>query len=215
MATAFDGIGMGMLGSEKKYMSQNNPLSTALSGLKDFGIMYGMEKAGLFDYLNKMGEQKQAMMDKYPALGKKPDGSAAPPAAAASAPTSAAAPTINNAATADKNQDRFITDDEATATFQTTPINVKAETNPRVNSAPVQTAPIAPGAVAPLPEMNGINFSGVSPDMYQQRDASQDQTALAMQTGSPSTYPSPMNLPQYGQNSSGSGGLSSLLKLFA
>jgi hypothetical protein len=63
--------------------------------------------------------------------------------------------------------------------------------------------------------MNGINFSGVSPNMYQQRDASQDQTALAMQTGSPSTYPSPMNLPQYGQNSGGSSGLSSLLSLFA
>jgi hypothetical protein len=213
MATAFDGVGMGMLGSEKKYMSQDNPLSTAFKGLKDFGIMYGMEKAGVFDYLNKMGEQKQAMMDKYPGLSaKKPDGSAAPPAASApvSSVINATAPAADNSATVDNNQNPLITDEAAENVFK----NI-SETQP--NAIPTKVlAPstFQPGSAAP-PPVGGAQISGVSPDVMQPRNMGQDQ--LAMEVAS--APPPQMNLPQYGKQGGGGGGdalkiLTSLATLF-
>ena len=210
MATAFDGLGMGMLGSEKKYMSQENPLSSAFKGLKDFGIMYGMDKAGVFDYLNKMGEQKQAMMDKYPGLSaKKPDGSAAPPAASApvSSVINATAPAADNSATVDNNQNPLITDEAAENVFK----NI-SETQP--NAIPTKVlAPstFQPGSAAP-PPVGGAQISGVSPDVMQPRNMGQDQ--LAMEVAS--APPPQMNLPQYGKQGGGGGSsaLSALSSLF-
>jgi hypothetical protein len=208
MASAFDGVGMGMLGSEKKYMSQENPLSTAFKGLKDFGIMYGMEKAGVFDYLNKVGEQKQAMMDKYPGLSaKKPDGSAAPPAVSTpvSSVINAAAPAADNSATVDNNQNPLITDEAAENVFKNT-----SETQP--NAIPTKVlAPstFQPGSAAP-PPVGGAQISGVSPDVMQPRDVGQDQ--LAMEVAS--APPPQMNLPQYGKQSGGGGDIAQLAMKF-
>jgi hypothetical protein len=204
MATAYDGIGMGQLGSESRFMKGDNPLSSALKGLKDFGIMYGMEKTGLFDYLNKAGQQKQAMLDKYPGLAPK----------TANPPAGAAVPSVANPAPVAPN---------STGTVNTYPVNttVFENTVPPIDQAPanqpIQTQPPNNGMSTEdaADHSMGIKGSFMNPDLFKPRDATQDQTALAMQTASPSVYPSPMNLPQYGQNSGGSGGLSSLFTLFA
>ena len=205
MASAFDGIGMEMLGSEKKFMSQENPLSSAFKGLKDFGIMYGMEKAGVFDYLNKMGEQKQAMMDKYPALSgakKAPAGAVAPSGddyaswdTAAPAISGAAAPAADNSATADDNQNLLITDQAAEDLFKNT-----SGAQPVINKV-LPPAQVQPGSAAP-PPVGGAQISGVSPDVMQPRNMGQDQ--LAMEVAS--APPPQMNLPQYGKQGGGGGG---------
>ena len=209
---------MGMLGSEKKFMSQENPLSSAFKGLKDFGIMYGMEKAGVFDYLNKMGEQKQAMMDKYPALSgakKAPAGAVAPSGddyaswdTAAPAISGAAAPAEDNSATADDNQNPLITDQAAEDIFKNT-----SGQQPVINKV-LPPAQVQPGSAAP-PPVGGAQISGVSPDVMQSRNMGQDQ--LAMEVAS--APPPQMNLPQYGKQGGGGGGdalkiLTSLATLF-
>jgi len=68
MATAFDGVGMSQLGSEKRYMTGDNPISQGLKGLKDFAILSAMDKSGLVGFLNEMGQSKKDMMGKYPGL---------------------------------------------------------------------------------------------------------------------------------------------------
>jgi hypothetical protein len=55
MATAFDGLGMGMLGGERQYIKGGGPISELAKGLKDFAIVSGIQKSGLQEYLNKMG----------------------------------------------------------------------------------------------------------------------------------------------------------------
>lgn len=57
MATAFDGLGMGMLGSERQYINKGGPISEALKGLKEFAMVQGIAKSGLQEYLNKMGSK--------------------------------------------------------------------------------------------------------------------------------------------------------------
>ena len=189
MASTFEGLGTGMLGTDRSYVNHNNPLSSALSGLKDFGIMYGMDKAGVFDYLNKMGEQKQTMMDKYPALAKNPDGSAAPPAVSA--------PVTDNSATADNNQNTLISDEAADNLFKNT-----SETQPSaIPTKVLAPSTFQPGSAAP-PPVGGAQISGISPNAMQPRNMGQDQLALDMA----SAPPSQMNLKQYGQpGSSGIG----------
>jgi hypothetical protein len=201
MATAFDGIGMGMLGSERKYMSQENPLSTAFKGLKDFGIMYGMEKAGVFDYLNKMGQEKQAMMDKYPGLSaRKPDGSAAPPAASALAPAPAvSAPPVaaNTSAPVNATEDAPISDDAADNLFKNTS---GAQPGAVINQV-LPASTFTPGSAAPPPVVGGAQISGVSPNVMQPRNVGQDQLAMDVA----SAPPSPLNLPNYQKKGNGQG----------
>ena len=189
MASTFEGLGTGMLGTDRSYVNHNNPLSSALSGLKDFGIMYGMDKAGVFDYLNKMGEQKQTMMDKYPALAKNPDGSAAPPAVSA--------PVTDNSATADNNQNTLISDEAADNLFKNT-----SETQPSaIPTKVLAPSTFQPGSAAP-PPVGGAQISGISPNAMQPRNMGQDQLAMDVA----SAPPSQMNLKQYGQpGSSGIG----------
>ena len=77
MATAFDGLGMGMLGSERQYIKGGGPISEAAKGLKDFAIVSAIQKSGLQEYLNKMGAKSDQ---------------AVPPPADASAAINPAAP---------------------------------------------------------------------------------------------------------------------------
>lgn len=65
MATAFDGIGLGQLGSESRYMHGDNPINEAFKGLQDFAFLTAIDKSGLVGWLNKLGEQNQALKDKY------------------------------------------------------------------------------------------------------------------------------------------------------
>jgi hypothetical protein len=76
MATAFDGIGMSQLGSERRFMTGDNPISQGLKGLKDFAILSAMDKSGLVGFLNDLGQSKKDMMGKYPGLA--PAGAAVP-----------------------------------------------------------------------------------------------------------------------------------------
>jgi hypothetical protein len=76
MATAFDGIGMSQLGSERRFMTGDNPISQGLKGLKDFAILSAMDKSGLVGFLNNLGQSKKDMMGKYPGLA--PAGAAVP-----------------------------------------------------------------------------------------------------------------------------------------
>ncbi len=215
MATAFDGVGMGMLGSEKKYMSQDNPLSTAFKGLKDYGILRGMEKTGLFDYLNKIGEEKQAMMDKYPGMTgakKAPAGAVAPSGddyaswdTAAPAISGAAAPAADNSAIADDNQNPLITDEAAENVFKNT-----SETQPgAIPTKVLAPSTFKPGAAAP-PPVGGAQISGVSPDVIQPRNMGQDQLAMDV-----ASAPAPqINLPEYGKKSGGGGEIAQLAMKF-
>jgi hypothetical protein len=66
MASAFDGMGLGQMGSEKRFMTGNNPFSEALKGIKDFAILSAIDQSGLQGFLNEVGKNKQ------------PAGSAAP-----------------------------------------------------------------------------------------------------------------------------------------
>jgi hypothetical protein len=65
MATAFDGIGMSQLGSERRYMTGDNPISQGLKGLKDFAMLTAIDKSGLAGFLNDIGKQKQELENKY------------------------------------------------------------------------------------------------------------------------------------------------------
>jgi hypothetical protein len=192
MASPFANVGLGMLGSEQNYMHDENPLSTAFKGVKDYAILRGMEKTGLFDYLNKLGENKQAMMDKYPGLSaKKPDGSAAPPAAA---DTSTSVDAIQNVPISDEAADNLF----------------KNTSGAQPNASPTKVlAPstFKPGAAAP-PPANGAQFSGVSPNVIQPRNMGQDQLAMDATFAAPPQ----MKLPQYG---SGSNSIASTLGTIA
>lgn len=200
MASTFEGLGTGMLGTDRSYVNHNNPLSSALSGLKDFGIMYGMDKAGVFDYLNKMGEQKQTMMDKYPGLStKKPDGSAAPPVVSApvSGVTGAAPPAAADTSTSvDAIQNVPISDEAADNLFK----NTSGAQPGTVTNKVLPASTFVPGAAAQ--PVDGAQISGVSPNAMQPRNMGQDQLAMDVA----SAPPSQMNLKQYGQpGSSGIG----------
>lgn len=216
MATAFDGIGMGMLGSEKKYMSQDNPLSTAFKGLKDYGILRGMEKTGLFDYLNKIGEEKQAMMDKYPGMTgvkKAPVGAVAPSGddyaswdTAAPAIAGAAAPAADNSATADDNQNSLITDQAAEDLFKNTS---GAQPGAVINQV-LPASTFTPGPAAPPLVVGGAQISGVSPNVMQPRNMGQDQLAMDVA----SAPPPPLNLPNYQKKGNGQGEVAKLAMKF-
>jgi hypothetical protein len=66
MASAFDGMGLGQMGSERRFMTGSNPFSEALKGVKDFAILSAIDQSGLQGFLNEVGKNKQ------------PAGSAAP-----------------------------------------------------------------------------------------------------------------------------------------
>jgi hypothetical protein len=76
MATAFDGIGMSQFGSEKRFMTGNNPFSEGLKGIKDFAILSAIDQSGLQGFLNDIGKQKKEMEERN--KGGQPAGSVAP-----------------------------------------------------------------------------------------------------------------------------------------
>jgi len=219
----FDNLGLSQLGSESKYMNRENAFSTGMQGLKDFGIMYGMDKAGIYDFLNNAFAKKEEIKKKYSALNQtKPtvSNASAPPL---TAPTPVAPP-----------QNIFLPQN-ATESFPVLP------------QSPIQQAPLAPPTAqnifmpqnavesfpvlqdspierSPLPfmqpENNGMSIedaanrsmgiSSISPDSLMLRDPAQDQVAMNMN----SVPPPQMNLPQYGKQNNGQGTLMNIVKLF-
>lgn len=67
---------MSQLGSERRFMTGNNPFSEALKGVKDFAILSAIDKSGLQGFLNDVGKKKQEMENKN--KGGQPVGSVAP-----------------------------------------------------------------------------------------------------------------------------------------
>jgi hypothetical protein len=59
MASAFDGMGLSQMGSERRFMTGGNPFSEALKGVKDFAILSAIDKSGLQGFLNEAGKNKQ------------------------------------------------------------------------------------------------------------------------------------------------------------
>jgi hypothetical protein len=57
MATAFDGVGMGMLGSEKRFMTGDNALADAFKGLKTGLTVKAIGESGLGDFLTGLTQK--------------------------------------------------------------------------------------------------------------------------------------------------------------
>lgn len=57
MASAFDGVGMGMLGSEKRFMSGDNALADVLKGLKTGLTVKAIGESGLGDFLTGLTQK--------------------------------------------------------------------------------------------------------------------------------------------------------------
>lgn len=151
MATAFDGLGLGMLGSERRFMGGDNMLSQVLKGLKDYAIVAGLNKSGVIDYLNNIDKPKT------------PAGAVPPGAPVASTPAPSPAPM----ASVDNESMPTIADDAAMNVFNPVPMTapVQKQTNLETGNIPPKPLP-APGNV------------GVSPDLLKARNPAEDQVAL-------------------------------------
>jgi len=57
MATAFDGVGMGMLGSEKRFMTGENALADVFKGLKTGLTVKAIGESGLGDFLTGLTQK--------------------------------------------------------------------------------------------------------------------------------------------------------------
>jgi hypothetical protein len=63
MASAFDGMGLGMMGSEKRFMT-GSPISELTRMIPTALLGYGLYKSGAIDNLNDMFDPKKALQDK-------------------------------------------------------------------------------------------------------------------------------------------------------
>lgn len=151
MATAFDGLGLGMLGSERRYMSGDNILSDLLKGAKNAAFLGALHKSGVIDYLNNIDKPKA------------PAGAVPPAVPVASAPAAPAAPVVS----ADNESMPTIADDAAANVFNPNVVSspVLKQINPETGNIPPKPLP-APGSV------------GVSPDLLKPRNPAEDQVAL-------------------------------------
>lgn len=193
MATAFDSIGMGQLGSEKRFMTQSNPFSEALKGIKDFAILSAIDKSGLAGWLNTLGEQNQALKDKYKSAV--PAGAAVPDQPYAIKPIMAVDP---NAMAAPYMQPPVISSQPTTAPVQ-----------------PSQTEQKSLEDLAD--EAMGIKKSSLNSTINVGQDE-QSAEAFLNRASQPMAYPAPMNLPQYGNQGGGNNSsniLSTIATLFA
>jgi hypothetical protein len=63
MASAFDGMGLGQMGSEKRFMT-GSPISELTRMIPTALLGYGLYKSGAIDNLNDMFDPKKALQDK-------------------------------------------------------------------------------------------------------------------------------------------------------
>lgn len=66
MASAFDGMGLGQMGSESQFMKGDNPLREAFKGLKTGLILQGLQASGLPALLNKSSGTAGAVVPPAP-----------------------------------------------------------------------------------------------------------------------------------------------------
>jgi hypothetical protein len=199
MATAFDGLGMGQLGSEKRFMT-GSPISELTRMLPTALLGYGLLKSGAIDNLNDMFDPKKALQEKIKgAIAPNPN-----------------AGVINDGTKGYKPSDYY----------EAEPIANSNQGAAAMLPPPAVAQPVAPTSVAKpvpaqgnVPEINAddlvkeiIPSFKSSQNTLTPRDASQDIGMLQI-ASTPAAPPSPMNLPQYGQNGGGSA-LVDLTKLF-
>jgi len=195
MATAFDNIGMGQLGSERRFMTGDNAFSKGLEGLKDFAMLTAIDKSGLAGFLNDLGQSKKDMMAKYPGLA---------PANAAQPPNAQAQPVSPVAATEFSNQE---SNSNAGNPFASVPFN---NTNQPSEKSIEDAADEAMGL--------SKSTSFVTPNMLNAPDTQSE--GVLNRASQPAPPPGGMMLPQYGQKKSDGGSqiagavLSILPKLF-
>lgn len=176
MATAFDSIGMGMLGGERQFMSASNPFKEGIKGLKDFAILSAMDKSGLAEYLNELGKQKEDIQNKYKPV------------------TRAAEPYTIKPIMA-------ISPESYTAPYQQ-----QAPTQPVLGqTAPYKAQPSMSIEDAANDAM-GLSKSSsfVSPNVLPQNNQAESQSVLD-RASQPAVPPGMMNLPQYAQSGDGGG----------
>lgn len=193
MATAFDSIGMGQLGSERRFMTGDNPFSQGLRGVKDFAILSALDKSGIADYLNDLGKSKT------------PAGGAVPP-------TGTPAIGINPQAAASWNVQ------PPSAEFPAQNQNVQPFGGSFFNNANQQQQKSIEDAANEAMNLTKSS-SFTTPNEFEKTSQSESQAILA-QANQPVAPPGGMNLPQYGQKKGSSIGpvagavLSFLPKLF-
>lgn len=169
MATAFDGIGLGQLGSESRYMHGDNPINDALKGIQDFAFLTAIDKSGLVGWLNSLGQQSQDLKDKYKTPA--PVGAAVPDQPYAIKPIMAIDP---NAMSAPYMQPPVISSQPTT-----TPVQQKQTEQKSLDDL--------------ADEAMNIKKSSITPDVMQTRNTSQD--VVPMQSAS---APHPvLQLPKY------------------
>jgi len=56
MASSFENVGLGMLGSERRFMGGDNPLAEALKGVKTGLMVKAIGESGLGDFLSGIGK---------------------------------------------------------------------------------------------------------------------------------------------------------------
>lgn len=95
MASAFDGMGLGMMGSERQFMTGDNPLRDALKGLKTGLIVQGIQASGLPALLNKSSGTSGAVIPPAPTEATNAN-AAVPPPAPSFTPTPSANPNLHD-----------------------------------------------------------------------------------------------------------------------
>jgi hypothetical protein len=178
MATAFDGIGMGMLGSEKKYMSSDR----------------GGKPSPLAFLAGSLLKPKEKTVELPPfSIGTLPSeqspNAVAPPSEASPEP---------------------IAPIESSGSNEVAPDNAQlSEEHPDTQRALEDMGFTSP--IETQKPITSVSLSAVTPDFFKTRNPAQDQLAAQYAVAPPT----PMNLPQYGNQGGNGGGLSSLLSLFA
>lgn len=184
MATAFDSIGMGQLGSEKRFMTQSNPFSEGLKAIKDFAMLSAIDKSGLAEYLNKVGQQNEDLKDKYKTPA--PVGAAVPNQPYAIKPIMAVDP---NAMVAPYMGQTNLNQ----PTFQTNSPFGGGVFN---NSIQQQQKSIEDAADEAMGLTKSTSFITPSPTVGSNEQVAESVLSRASQ---PVTPPNMMNLPQYGK----------------
>jgi hypothetical protein len=178
MATAFDGLGLGQLGSERRFMTGDNPLSQGLKGLKDFAIMSAINKSGLTGFLNDLGKPK----DNQSSLGM------------AVPPSNFAPVGINPQAASNWGSVPNLTQD-STQDKSTQPLG-----GPSFNNAnQPQQKSIEDAADEAMNLSKSTSF--VSPNVLNAPDTQSE--GVLNRASQPAAPPGGMMLPQYGQSQSG------------
>lgn len=203
MATSFDGLGMGQLGTERSRFSGD--FKGAGRGL--LGI--GLYKAGVIDSIDDAFSPQSAIQSKIKSYFT-PDPNAG---------------VINDGTKGYKPSDYYEAGpgygpNENAAAMIPAPPPVASQPVAPAMMPGAYTTPVTPqGTVQPVDErqidevIGGLSNTLVTPNTLTPRNSSEDVGMLQLASTPATPFPS-MNLPQYGQNQNGGDTLATLAKLF-